>query len=253
MSGPLADFTHVPLYHRIFSVLRQRVLDETYPVGSKLAAEDELADEFGVSRATIRQAVGKLVEAQILSRKQGRGTFVLPTAHERLGQAFHGSLTDLMNETRRARVRDVEVEHGVPLPNGVADQLQLTVATGTVVRRTRTVDGKPFAYTANYLPDAHGRRLTKRALQRSSLMQLLENQGVVFAGARQTIQSQPADIVVSEALEISLSAPILFVERLLWGTDSDPIQLVRSWYHGDLYKYTVTLDRVDGSLSRQLA
>ena len=52
----------LPLYHQVAGVLRQRIEDGIYPVGGKLLSEDELAAEFEVSRATIRQAVGRTLE-----------------------------------------------------------------------------------------------------------------------------------------------------------------------------------------------
>ena len=91
----------VPLYRQVFMMLRQRIVDREYAPGEQLLREDGLAAEFGVSRATIRQAIGELVRQGLVDRKQGRGTFVLPTSHPPLGQRFRGSLADLIAETDR--------------------------------------------------------------------------------------------------------------------------------------------------------
>ena len=37
-------------------------------------------------------------------------------------------------------------------------------------------------------------------------------------------------------------APVLFVERLMYGTDMEPLEIVQTWYRGDAYEYTVRLD-----------
>jgi GntR family transcriptional regulator len=50
--------------------------DGSTPVGTKLPNEQELATRFGVSRATVREAVGGLVEGGYLLRRHGSGTFV---------------------------------------------------------------------------------------------------------------------------------------------------------------------------------
>ena len=65
----------VPLYRQVFMMLRQRIVDRVYAPGEQLLREDGLAAEFGVSRATIRQAIGELVRQGLVDRKQGRGTF----------------------------------------------------------------------------------------------------------------------------------------------------------------------------------
>lgn len=65
-----------PLYTQIRDIIYQRILDSIYQINQELPSEKELADEFGVSISTIRQAVGLLVDDGLLSRKQGKGTFV---------------------------------------------------------------------------------------------------------------------------------------------------------------------------------
>jgi GntR family transcriptional regulator len=243
----------IPLYHQVYTVLRQRVADGTYPPGTRLAPEDELAAEFDVSRATIRQAVGELVKTAVVSRRQGRGTFVLDTAHESLGQAFRGNLGNLIGEVRRTRIRDVEIEHDATIPVRIAEQLGLEQPRGTIVRRTRLMDGDAFAYTVNYLPAELGRKLTKRELSPSGLTQLLANKGIAIHSARQTIRAQLADVTVSHSLDVTLGTAVLFVERLLTGKDDAPVEFVQSWYRGDLYAYTVTFERANGDFDRQLA
>ena len=239
----MATTSPIPLYHQVSSVLRQRVLDGSYPEGHQLASEGELAEEFGVCRATIRQAVGELVNQGLVARKQGRGTFVLPSARAKLGQVFRGTLADLMRETRRARVRDTHVEHDQPLPRRVAEELALEDPSGTIVRRIRTMDGETFAYTINYLPEKYGRLLSKRELASESLMAILERKSIKLASARQIVRAQLADMTVAGNLGIELGSAVLYVRRILFSPTSEPVELVESWYRGDLYEYEVTFER----------
>jgi GntR family transcriptional regulator len=243
----------IPLYHQVYTVLRQRVVDGIYPPGTQLPPEDELAAEFDVSRATIRQAVGELVNARTVSRRQGRGTFVLTNAHESLGQVFRGSLADLLREVRRTKIGNISIKHDVAIPARIAEQLELDKPEGTIIRRTRLMDGEAFAYTVNYLSSDFGRKLTKSELSSTSLMQLLEHKGVAIHSARQTIRAQLSDVIVSESLVVALGTAVLFVERVLLDPDGKPVELVHSWYRGDLYEYTVTFEHSDGDLSRRLA
>jgi len=240
------DSSPIPLYYQVSSVLRQRILDGSYDPGAKLPPEDDLAAEFDVSRATIRQAVGELVAADMLSRRQGRGTFVRQDATEgNSGQVFSGTIYDLLKDVRRTKVREVEVEHDARLPRRFATELRLKEPVGTVVRRTRLMDGDPFAYTINYMPDSIGKQLSKRELRASGLMQLMESKKIVIDSARQTIRAELADPTVSEAIGIALGAAVLYVERTLFNPAGEPISFVRSWYRADRYDYTVTFRRGD--------
>lgn len=65
-----------PLYQQTRDIIYRRILDSTYRIGQGLPSESSLAKEFGVSVATIRQAVGLLVNEGLLLRRQGKGTYV---------------------------------------------------------------------------------------------------------------------------------------------------------------------------------
>ena len=56
--------------------LRKDIQNGIYAVGHKLSDEHTLAEQFGVSRGTIRQALEILDKERLISRIQGRGTFV---------------------------------------------------------------------------------------------------------------------------------------------------------------------------------
>ena len=80
----------VPLYHQIAAVLRERISEQTYEPEARIPSETELCGEFAVSRATIRQAVGELVDAKLVTRGRGRGTVVLPGRTKRWASSFAG-------------------------------------------------------------------------------------------------------------------------------------------------------------------
>lgn len=236
----------IPLYHLISSAIRRRIEDGDYPVGSTVPTEGELAQEFNVSRATVRQAVSDLVQEGLVSRRRGSGTFVLPAANRRIGQRFRGSLADLMYETSRTGVGDIEIGHGT-IPDRIAALLELEEATGTIVKRVRTLDGQPFAYTVNYLPRKYGDLLTTEGLKSKSLMALLEHQGVRLIGGRQSVRPQLASLDLTESLGLPYAgAPMLFVERVLWTLDQHPVEVALTWYREDMYEYTVTFELQSG-------
>lgn len=70
--------TSRPLAERLAALVAERQLD----VGDKIPAESELCQLFGVSRTSLRRALGQLEGAGILEAKQGKGRFVraLPPA-----------------------------------------------------------------------------------------------------------------------------------------------------------------------------
>lgn len=233
----------LPLYHQVAGILRQRIEAGIYRVGARLQSEDEFAAEFDVSRATVRQAIGELVMEGLVVRRQGRGTFVESTGKVVLKQRFRGSLNDLIAESHRATTRDIDVVHDVAFPGYVATALHLPEPQGTMVRRTRMMDGEPFSYTVSYLPSEIGKKAVSVAgLRRTALMALLLDQGVALHSATQSICAQLADPGLCSRIDVVLGSPLLCVQRLVQDSSGRPVEFVRSWYRGDRYEYAVTLD-----------
>ncbi|HMA36031.1 MAG TPA: GntR family transcriptional regulator [Chloroflexia bacterium] len=61
---------------RVYNVLQARIIRGEFPPGTKLPPHTELAADFGVAPLTMRQVLGRLEEDHLVSREQGRGTFV---------------------------------------------------------------------------------------------------------------------------------------------------------------------------------
>ena len=68
----------VVIWQRIAEVLTAEISSGGFPPGARLPTETALAERFGVNRHTLRQAIGALSTAGLVSVKHGRGTFVRP-------------------------------------------------------------------------------------------------------------------------------------------------------------------------------
>lgn len=234
----------IPLYHKVSSILRARISDGIYAAGQQMPTEDLLMAEFQVSKATIRQAVGELVDSGLVSRKQGKGTFVLPSVVHRVRKRYTGSASDQVSETPGTRLRDVSVEHDAPLPARVAELLQLEPPIGTLVRRTREIEGQVYCYSVNYLPAHLGRHLSRGELRRQTLTGILQQHGVHLGRGVTWIRAELVDPGLSEQLEVPFGTPTLAVERLIRDVEDFPVEVVRSWYRSDVYEYTVVVDQI---------
>ena len=67
-----------PRYLQVARALRQEIVDGVYPVGSQLPTEHALCDRFSVSRYTVREALRRLREDNLISSKPRSGTMVVP-------------------------------------------------------------------------------------------------------------------------------------------------------------------------------
>jgi DNA-binding GntR family transcriptional regulator len=234
-----------PLYYRVFHTLEQRIRDQHYKLGDRLPSEDELCREFTTSRITIRAAVGRLVADGLVVRRRGSGTFINRLEERRPTPVkFTAALEDLFAHVQQTRTSSAQVLSELP-PSDVAELMRLPEGeTVVVVRRIRTFQDHVFSLTTNYLPRAIGVRVKERDLYRYPLLRLLEERlGVTFRHAEQTIEARLANEDVAKALEIGFGDPVLFVERLMFGDDDRPLEVVRSYYRGDVYRYQLRLER----------
>jgi GntR family transcriptional regulator len=243
--GPLA-----PLYYRVFRTLEQRIRDGRYTRGDRLPTEDRLCREFKASRITIREAVGRLVDLGLVVRRRGSGTFV---SDQEVGKAeaplqFTAVLEDLFAQVETVQTKAAQVTEEVP-PLDVARLLGLDNRVPvTVVRRIRAYRDQVFSLTFNYLPLSLGVRLREGDLYGYPLLRLLEEKhGVRFRWAEQTIEARTADDEVAAALDIRFGDPVLYVQRLMFTRIGYPLEVVRSHYRGDMYRYRVRLARSRGA------
>lgn len=223
----------VPLYQRIFGVLHQRIENGIYPAGEQLRTEVELAEEFQVSKGTIRQALAVLAERGLIERKQGSGTFV---AEVEKPQRFVGSFADLVVGAKRLRQRDFRVDKAMPFPAAVRAEYEMTDQTGTAIVRRREHNGEIFAYSIQYIAPWVAGFITKRELSDRGFIPLLHQHGIVVQGGDQSVIAELADVDVAANLEIELGAPVLAARRVL-RSDRGPVEIVYGWYRGDLYEW----------------
>jgi GntR family transcriptional regulator len=133
--------------------LRRAVITGEYPPGSQLPNEDALGARYGVSRATIREAVRGLVEEGYLSRRQGSGTFVTSRPLLRNSLDTNFSYTSYLESTGVRSGRRILGVRTIPADAGVAERLDIAAGTAVVeLRRVRTADDRPAVYSIDHLP-----------------------------------------------------------------------------------------------------
>src|SRR3972149_6342148 len=72
----MLDANHLPLYQRLRDFLVEKIEAGEWRPDHQLPGERQLTAEFGVSRATVRQAMQLLENQGLIQRRQGRGTYV---------------------------------------------------------------------------------------------------------------------------------------------------------------------------------
>lgn len=234
----------IPLYYQLKEKLTESILKGELPVGSLVPSERELSDYYGISRMTVRQALGEMVKEGLLVREQGKGTFV---AEPKIDQGLL-KLTSFSEDMRSrgmkpdSRIQAIYVQQA---SSPISSALGLLADDRVVVfERVRLADRKPMAYEIAHLPLARFPGLDQENLHSVSLYSLLEAKyQLSIQYARQTIEVGLSNPIESKSLGIRNKSPVLLIERVTFDTNNQPFEYVKSIYRGDRYKLQVELHR----------
>lgn len=241
----------LPRYHRIYLVLREGLAEGRFPSHQPLPGEFELARRFGVSRVTLRAALGRLARDKLIVRQRGRGTF--PSARPPavpIQTNLSGLLENLLMMGLKTAVRVIELAEIVP-PADVAAALRLA-AHDKVQKaiRVRSYRGAPVSHLTTFVPSEVARGFGHKALAAKPLLQLLEEAGVVVTEAEQIISARLADPAVAPLLEVGIGSPLLAVTRTVYDQKRRPVELLRGLYPPERYEYRMHLNRAGGDTPR---
>ena len=232
------------LHAQLRDALRARILDGRLMPGAKLPSEAELTAEHGMSRITVRQALGALQSEGLIVKVHGKGAFVShPKASQSLNQ-LQGLNEALAMEqhavsSKRLAWREMKA------PPAVARQLQLTAGESVYHLQTlRYLDREPLSVNNSYLPRFLGEKLTRVDFSRRDLIDVFENEGGLKIGEAQLDigagLARPQD---ARLLGLEQGAPVLEVERLLHGAEGGPIHVEWAVYRADRFRYKLSLRR----------
>jgi len=233
----------VPLYHQIYVVLRQQIVEGRFGQGP-LPGEIDLAKQFHASRVTMRRVFDRLVQEGLVRRHRGLGTFVNPTpprtavTEERSGGSLLDNIIDIGQKTA-VKVVSIDEVHATP---EVAEALGLKNGDPVVkIVRVRHYKGRPLSHITVYLPADLGRKISRKELEETPILRLLEASGVQLGRASQTLSARLADVVVAPMLDVPVGAALLAVRRVVLDHTGRPIQLLHGQYRPDRYEYRMEL------------
>lgn len=241
IAGPLDKDLPAPLYHQLQEVLRAEIESGAWKAEEQLPNETKLAERFGVSKITVRQALQGLADLGYIRREHGRGTFV---ARRKFDEGPR-ELTSFTEEMRRhalvagARILSQGVEDAEP---EVAGALGLGEGGRVyVLKRVRLAEGEPVSVQTARIPAdlVPGLELAPDA----SLYDVLQKQYHLFAArAKETYFAALACDESAELLQVPVGSPVFAVERVTMLPNGKPFEFVNSIVRGD--RYSIVLDLV---------
>ncbi len=208
-------FSTRPLYLQVRDALASRIAMGEWKPNAAIPNEGDLAREFGVSSGTMRKALDLMEGERLLTRRQGRGTFVNDQSSDELA-------------VRYSNIRTADGEH----ITGEIKVLSITQASANAgecarlrlrsedrvwrIQRLRLDKGEPFMVEEVAMPAALFPDLDEQKDLPARIVVLAQQYGILLGKGEERVSIGAASASVAETLGIKVGAPILTLDRLVY-------------------------------------
>lgn len=238
-NGVINRTSPIPYYEQLYEVLRNRIHEGVFAPQDRLPSEGELHREFGLNRATVRQALEMLETNGWAVRIPRRGYFASfpPREHGWLIEAHEGFLESYIGHSnKRVRTTVVQARHA-RFPEHAVRALQLGDSVeGFVLERLRYLDEELVLFSTNFSPPAVEPMVAAASgvlSGDSGLTQALRDGGFVATGANRVIHALPAPRSIAEHLEVEKGTALLRIRSVTWGSTLVPFDYYETWLRSD--------------------
>jgi len=240
---------HVPHYRAIAAEIERRILAGEYVYGTLLPSEARLAQQFGVSRMTLRNALAALAAAGLIERRHGHGTLVAEQRFERDAQRRFVLSEELAAHGLRPGSHVLSLRQGRARPDERAALRLGSRAPVIRIERQRFADEVLIGYQQTVIPASFCPGLTAQQLEGASLNRLvLERYALRATKAELTIDAVQADERLASLLGIDPRSALLRVVRTAYLPDGRPLEKTVGWYPGERFMFRMDQARDSADL-----
>lgn len=232
------------IYKSIADRLRLRLNSSDFEIGSPLPGEKKLAEEFGVSRMTIRKAIDLLVVWELVVRRHGSGTYVArkDLHHE---TANLTGLAEVLRKQGKEVVSRVLVFEVMPAPPAIASLLRIQIDERIYFsRRVRYVDSKPLMLEDSYMPVKLFRNLSLVHLEGSKFDYIEKECGLTISGNHETLSPVLADRQLAQSMNVPEQTPLLRITSLSYSDSGEFLNYSVMFRNASVYQVDYHLRRV---------
>jgi GntR family transcriptional regulator len=251
-TGPIAilarlvstvDDHRLPRHYRVYRLVADRITQGELAPGAQLPSERMLCDQLQVSRTTVRRALAALTEDGLIESAPGRGTFVSggPLIEPANGLLSFSELGRRRGLEPTARVLERQVR-----PSTFDEAEQFRIAPGAELfelARLRMLDGEPVAVDRALVPVGRVPLVAGADFETASLFECFEAAGCPPVRADYWVEATAADADTARWLEMATGGPVLLAVTTSVDAQGRVLELARTYYRGDRYRFQSTLVR----------
>jgi GntR family transcriptional regulator len=236
--GRLDEQGRAPLYQQLQRALRSAISKNVLAPDEALPPERDLAEDFSVSRITVRKALDGLVTEGLLIRRQGAGTFVAARVEKSFSKLSSFS-EDMISRGRKPHSVWLSRSAGTVTPE---ESMTLGLSPGSAVyrfSRIRFADEAPMALEYSTVPAFS---MPSFEAVEESLYDALEKYGHRPTRALQRLRAVLFTREQAEMMRVAEGAAGLLIERRGFLKDGRAVEITQSFYRGDAYDFVAELN-----------
>lgn len=232
----------IPVYFQLKNDLVKKIAQGLWKPGECIASERELCEIYGVSRMTIRQAIGELVQEGVLTRLKGKGTFV---CEQTVKQQDMMSFTEMIKQTGRELKTEVISFDVIDTPDDMQDIFMLDKVYK--IERRRIVDGECIAVETVFIPVDYCGHINEEMLK-GSLYKILENFGYSISNSTSSIVAADITDEVKEKFNTKENFPVLKMIGKTFANKNKLLFIEEALYRSDKFTLQVNISRREGEI-----
>ena len=239
--APVDPSNPLPLYYQVYQDLKQIITFERFKAGDQLPPELELCRAYGVGRQTMRQAITRLVDENLVERFAGRGTFIraqVNPAKFYLDRSFTEQMAE-MGVHAHSKVLHRSL--------GTIDETAPTVfhnrhgSPYLYLMRLRYGDQQPVGVQTTIILLDHCQGLESYDFNQVSLYQILSTDyRLPIVEISHIVSAVAASNLYADLLQTTPGVPLLLVRTVAYLSNGEPIEATTSHYRADKYEFSTT-------------
>lgn len=235
--------TGIPLYRQIQEYMRQKIETKEWATGEQIPTEQQLGQQFGVSRITVMKAVSRLVDEGVLRKEQGRGTFVMGVSMVPQPLTLRSFSEEMRDRGLKPGTAVLE-KSIIPANARLRDRLGLQSGQNVFkLVRLLLANSNPMGLHKAYLPSDLFPDLLQYLQDNVSLYTVLQvHYGIEPDRGIETYSAIQLDSEECQLLKITEGSPGFAVERQTF-SEGRPFEFVTALMRSDEFHYTVQLNR----------
>ena len=224
------------LYLQVRDLLSERIACGTWKTGSLIPNEIDLAREVGVSSGTVRKALELMEVQRLITRRQGRGTFVNDPSADGLADRFR-KIRGIAGERICGQVNLREITEGIA--TGLErERLRLTADAAVFrVHRVREHASRNFLVESITVPAVLFPKLLEKQAMADDIVGLAQHYGILLGKGEERISTVVPAVAIAQALGVTPDMPVVMLDRILFMLEADrPVEWRIAYAHlGDNY------------------